>query len=98
MSTIISSFVLYSREDCHLCEDMIEQLQPFRELYDFEFSIVDVDSSADLIKKYGLMIPLLCYSNKNKHQDSDSGIDELIVVCKYFLDEELLIPYLKLRS
>jgi glutaredoxin len=51
--------VLYSRPECHLCEAVVERLQPLLAGRSVEFEIVDVDSSVALERRYGLRIPVL---------------------------------------
>lgn len=49
---------LYSKPDCHLCDQMFEQLKPYLgESVQLEF--VDITTSAELLRKYGLRIPVL---------------------------------------
>lgn len=47
--------VLYSRRGCHLCEQAEDMLQ----WHAAAAEIVDVDTSADLVAKYGLRVPVL---------------------------------------
>jgi len=79
-----SNFILYSREGCHLCEDMIEQLQPYCNEYNFKVKIIDVDSSAQLQQRYGISVPILFY----QHGDSSEEI------CKYFLEPKRLMSFI----
>jgi len=51
--------VLYSRPECHLCEAVVERLQPLLAGRPVELEIVDVDSSVTLERRYGLRIPVL---------------------------------------
>ncbi len=51
--------VLYSRPECHLCEAVVERLQPLLAGRSVELEIVDVDSSVALERHYGLRIPVL---------------------------------------
>jgi len=50
--------VLYSRPDCHLCEELLTALQPLIAGH-AELEIVDVDQDATLRRRYGLRIPVL---------------------------------------
>lgn len=49
---------LYSRQGCHLCEQMLAEI---RGLYGAELaiSLVDVDTDALLLARYGLKVPVL---------------------------------------
>jgi len=51
--------VLYSRPECHLCEAVVEHLQPLLAGRPVALEIVDVDSSVALERRYGLRIPVL---------------------------------------
>jgi uncharacterized membrane protein len=50
---------LFSREDCHLCEQALEDLQALQEELAFELEIFDVDSNADLRRAYGFEVPVV---------------------------------------
>lgn len=56
-------FILYSRETCHLCHDMHEELRLWQTRLDFSFEVVDIEDDAALIEQYGLMIPVLSGAN-----------------------------------
>jgi len=49
---------LYSRPECHLCEELLADLLPLLEA-DISVETVDVDSSIELERRYGLRIPVL---------------------------------------
>lgn len=51
--------ILYSRDDCHLCEVVIQQLASIRSDIPHELIIIDVDSDPDLQKAYGLELPVV---------------------------------------
>ena len=55
----MQKLVLYSRPECHLCEAVVERLQPLIAGRSVELEIVDVDSSVALERRYGLRIPVL---------------------------------------
>ncbi len=50
--------VLYTREDCHLCDDAKEVLQYYR-VYLPELEEVDIDSDPQLVEKYGNCVPVV---------------------------------------
>lgn len=58
---MLNSFALivYSREHCHLCHDMIAALQELQARLSFHLEIVDVDGNADLRLRYGERVPVL---------------------------------------
>jgi len=70
------TLTLYTRKDCHLCEDMYRQLQELQGDYDFEIDLRDVDVHSDWKSAYSDKVPLLL-----------AGSDE---ICRYFLDLEAL--------
>jgi hypothetical protein len=55
----MTQLVLYSRPECHLCEALTEQLRPMLAGRPVELTVVDVDSSVALERRYGLRIPVL---------------------------------------
>ncbi len=70
-------FTLYSRGYCHLCDDMLEQLQAYRTRYSFEVSVLDVDADDALLALYDELVPVLVA----QHNDG-----EPVQLCHYFLD------------
>ncbi|TDR32305.1 glutaredoxin family protein [Hydromonas duriensis] len=53
-------FILYSRETCHLCHDMYEELRLWQTRINFTFDVMDIDEDVTLQQKYGMMVPALC--------------------------------------
>jgi hypothetical protein len=72
---------LYVRQDCHLCEEMRTELEPWRSRLGFNLQVVDISGDPALIARYGRKAPVLA-----------RGEDE---ICYYFLDESALQDYLK---
>ncbi len=72
----------YYRQDCHLCEDMWLHLQELRQSQPFQVSMVDVDATAELRARYGLLIPVL---------ETADGRE----ICHYYMDERSLLEYLQ---
>jgi glutaredoxin len=50
---------LYTRQDCHLCEEMKEVVRQVSEKVPFEIEEIDIDSSEDLKERFGSEIPVL---------------------------------------
>ena len=71
---------VYGREGCHLCRDMWDALEELQAEGDFRLSWVDVDSDADLVRRYGAKVPVLT-----------AGEREL---CHYFLEMPALNAFL----
>ncbi len=72
--------ILYVRRGCHLCAEMHRDLTELGTRAPFAVELVDIDSDADLVARYGHKVPVLV------------GGDEEI--CHYFLDEPQLTEYL----
>ena len=77
MSIIRASLTVYARHGCHLCEDLLMQLHDLKKLYDFEFAVVDVDSSDELAQRYGEYVPVVMQGETR--------------ICQYFLDQTALL-------
>jgi thiol-disulfide isomerase/thioredoxin len=78
-------FILYSRSYCHLCDDMLTALQEYRNAYDFNVTVVDVDSDASLVQLYDELVPVLVGKRGNQS----------VQLCHYFLDSDKLVEFLK---
>ena len=68
--------ILYGRDECHLCHDMMDQLRSIQDEYGFRLEIIDIEKHADLLGKYGELVPVLVYDTQE--------------ICHYFLDLERL--------
>ncbi len=54
---------VYSRQGCHLCEVLIEELLPLlRGTMDIE--VRDIDSRADWLAKYDIRVPVVEYQDR----------------------------------
>jgi thiol-disulfide isomerase/thioredoxin len=73
--------IVYSREECHLCQNMILALQNLQEQVSFDFQVIDIDSSPDLVALYGEKIPILMSPINNQE------------ICHYFLDLAAIDDY-----
>jgi glutaredoxin len=73
------ALVVYSREDCHLCQNMIAALRELQARLSFHLEVVDVDSDEKLQSRYGLKVPVLV-----------AGGEE---ICHYHLDPVALDAY-----
>ena len=81
-------FTLYSRSYCHLCEDMLGQLQAFMARHGLAYAVdvVDVDADQSLVARFDELVPVL-YA-------APAGPE----LCHYFLDEAALRRHLGLHS
>lgn len=50
---------LYSKADCHLCEEVHATLQQVRQEIAFDFEEIDITTDAALFERYGLKIPVV---------------------------------------
>jgi len=71
--------ILYVRKDCHLCSDMISDLNKLQVKLCFGFELVDVDSNVNLVEKYGEFVPVLTGENEE--------------ICHFHLDPKALDAY-----
>jgi hypothetical protein len=73
--------MVYAREHCHLCENMIAALRNLQAKLQFRFDVKDVDSDDELRLRYGERVPVLVAQ----------GGEE---ICHYHLDLNALGAYL----
>lgn len=81
-------FTLYSRSYCHLCDDMLEQLQVYQEGHPdpvFSVQVHDVDADEALLALYDELVPVLT-GKKGAAQERE--------ICHYFLDAAKLKEFL----
>ena len=76
----VNPLTLYSREGCHLCEDMQNLLPGYLEEADLSFNIIYIDSLSELEQQYGSLVPVLKAGEKE--------------ICHYFLDVKALQQYI----
>jgi len=55
----VPNVVLYGRAGCHLCDVAREVILAVRLRHAFEFTEVDIDGSDDLVRAYGLRVPVV---------------------------------------
>jgi len=71
------AFTLYSRSYCHLCDDMLEQLQSYSAQYSFTVEVKDVDADEELVSLYDELVPVLTGKRMDGQEQQ---------ICHYFLD------------
>ncbi|MCK4865243.1 MAG: glutaredoxin family protein [Gammaproteobacteria bacterium] len=76
----VSQLTLYSREGCHLCEDMQNLLPAYLDEAGLSFDIVYIDNNSNLEQQYGTLVPVLKAGEKE--------------ICHYFLDVKALQQYI----
>lgn len=78
-------FTLFSRVYCHLCDDMLQALEPLRALAAFEVEVLDVDADPVLLAQYDELVPVLV------GRRDGAAAQQL---CHYHLDMEKVSAYL----
>jgi hypothetical protein len=71
---------VYSRDYCHLCDDLIAALRELQGRFSFAIDVVDVDSDTVLEARYGELVPVLMHGGRE--------------LCHYFLDVPAVSAYL----
>ena len=72
---------LYVRTGCHLCEDMLIQLQQLQPELGLELETIEISGQASLEQEYGEKVPVLMGRNEE--------------ICHYFLDLQALKRYIE---
>ncbi|MHB1175049.1 MAG: glutaredoxin family protein [Sulfuriferula sp.] len=68
---------VYLRRYCHLCDDLLAALAPYKSQLDFTVQEVDIDLDPALEARFGTLIPVLT---------GPDGVE----ICHYFLDAAAL--------
>ena len=55
---------VYSREGCHLCEDMLEALARFEVELGYSFEVYDIDDDASLLDQFNALVPVVHYDGR----------------------------------
>jgi hypothetical protein len=72
---LLKTIDIYSRQGCHLCEILIEELLPLVRGR-FELKVHDIDSREDWRKAYDTRVPVVEYDGE--------------LICQYHLDRHAL--------
>jgi uncharacterized membrane protein len=51
--------IMFSREECHLCDQALDDLQALQAVVQHKLEVVNIDGNLDLQKKYGVDIPVI---------------------------------------
>ncbi len=70
---------VFSRRGCHLCEDLLAELEPLLRGQAI-IEVVDIETDPALIERYGVSIPVVC-----------AGEREL---CRHTLDRPAVLRWL----
>lgn len=74
--------IVYGKEGCHLCEEMIASLEVLQKESRFELEVINIDGNEYLMRLYCDRVPVLFSVNENKE------------LCHYFLDSDVVDTYL----
>lgn len=61
---VTHQLLMYTRAGCALCNEMLEQLEPWRLRPDLEIATLDISGDTRLLEKFGLRIPVLLLDGK----------------------------------
>jgi len=78
--TALPEITVYSRRGCHLCEDLLEALEPLVRGR-AQIRVEDVDTRADWAELYGELVPVVYYAGAE--------------VCRYHLNRDAVLQCLK---
>lgn len=81
-SVHLKKLIVYAREGCHLCEEMISSLGVLQKENNFEFEVINIDSDAHFVGLYNERVPVLYDAIAKKE------------LCHYFLDQAVFDAYL----
>lgn len=79
-ASLLQDLYLYSRENCHLCDEMVSKLEPLLQASGCKCHKVKVDGDPELEQLYGARVPVLVGSGRE--------------LCEYKLDREAVTAYL----
>ncbi|MDC8445304.1 MAG: glutaredoxin family protein [Nitrosomonas sp.] len=74
--------VVYGRSECHLCQQMITDLQQQQTRIVFDFAVIDIDVDPVLATRYNDKIPVLV------------TLPDETEICHHFLNLQALDDYL----
>jgi glutaredoxin len=57
-------WVVYTRRNCHLCEDALRHLRKEQSQHGFRLEIIDVDSDQSLAANFGEMVPVIAVNGQ----------------------------------
>lgn len=74
--------IMYGRDECHLCAEMISSLKTLQKETPFLLEIIDIDKDKNLVERYNDRVPVLVAAAEGRE------------LCHYFLDVEAVNTYL----
>jgi glutaredoxin len=79
----VTLLTVYSKPDCHLCEDAIAGLRRLQQELDFELAELDITADDQLHRAYFERIPVICIDGEE--------------LCEHFLEESAVRERLESR-
>jgi glutaredoxin len=64
----VRSVVLYARPGCHLCDEARDVILAVRERRPFSFAEIDIESDDDLLREYGIRIPVVTVDGEERFE------------------------------
>ena len=58
------TLIVYSREGCHLCEDMLETLQQFESELGYNLAVYDIDDDVSLLEQFNALVPVVYFNGQ----------------------------------
>ena len=65
--------VLYSRRGCHLCDVARDVILAVRSRQPFAFDEIDIESDDDLLRAYGIRIPVVTVDGEERFEIAVDG-------------------------
>jgi glutaredoxin len=74
------TLTVMSRNDCHLCEEMISGLRALQARHRFELAVVDVDPDPELEARFGEDVPVLLHGERElcRHRLDLAGVTDYL--------------------
>lgn len=71
---------VYTREDCHLCEDVLATVARVGDDHDLDVTVVDVEDDPELRETYGERVPYVFVDGtpKFKYRASENALRDAI--------------------
>lgn len=74
-----TELVVYTRDGCHLCDALLDELTQFCSKKPYTFTIIEISGDALLEQRYGTKVPVVTYQGA--------------ILCYYFLDTDIIDVY-----
>lgn len=74
------NLTIYGRSQCHLCQNMLDELEDIRSENNFTYEYIEIDSNSELEDRFGQKVPVLMAEERE--------------ICHYVLDIHALKGYI----